>query len=1565
MRTRSTTSFSMSTLRALPVAVIDPGDQVQVIGARITLSGMNSYASEEEEIETWTWRLVGIPLGSVLGEDETLDVDGDGSVVSFAPDVTGQYTLELVVATAYRSSAAAQATVNIQAVLVPYLGHVTPSGNFMFAVLGDFWSLVDNRQALPVLWSGYTQAVASDLLRLWQVDYAKSIRDIQPLFQRRWLPYSPEVLLGDVTGVFGHHQSGDGAFTGSALGACVGVVISASEFVLFSGRVSERAIGTDLRVYTGGNVGTYVVRKLNADNSGYLVSTSTPFPASDVLDVGADIVSIQLSDIVYSVATDFAAAGVSIGDVLRIETGSDSGYYSVVAVGIAGGLLNDNTLRLDTSLARTASGLTYTLFAGVRASVAYTATPLTDTVFIPEGEADFSLFQSSGTAGSGTLNTSAEILVEKRHVYASMVGKSVTVTSGVNTGRSFVVSSVNTSGTGYLTASAFSGTFAQAVTYSLPILADITSRLLIFDGRAYKLLSAVLDESLPSVVDGGRGPLWVLTLAKALAPSGLEGKEWRVAASLTSTDTDFEALGVCAGDLLTVALTRDDNQLTANIPCIVLGAVGGMLAFDLGTLPLDATTNGELSTEQLLTLGQELQLPRIFKDELDVLQIASIAQILQTLWDSTAFRRAYYNLIVESGDAIPTDFFDLVVRPVSLRRNSRISVDDTVASVPALFEYIEEPIVGEVEDGTVLITKDDVQTLLAQPPVILLGNKHYTVQSEEMKGVGAETAVDSELIRIPSGALTSRDVLAGDVIALTSGFDQRTYAILEVRDAETLRVMSEDGLPAHEATSVRYTITRRTLGAFLRFVPGTFTADAPSPKSLWAETTFFDNSEYIEDNFGLLVALTQEDFNAYGGAQVTYKGAVTALMYAWASGPTLGNAALGTHVLLGLPVTEVGGVVLEVDNAYRTDQGRVLVEDTDAEGVGTGVVRSYFYAQNSDETLDLFEGIAVNPRTGVSYVKGDTVDAFHPLTRSVALFDYVKSPGWWQEAQTLRGRELEKLHTWALVVDAGAIDSRDMALVVDFAQAIRPIYTKPEVILLLYLLDVLTMNENLVLEGTIHNFDDIAFSLESTHMVDDYNGGSLPLRQVGIGSFASRTLFEGHDLEMTLGSDTVISERGGFQIPLGALPNPSFPALATRGAFLVREANDSRGLAGDVLFVQEGLNEGRFEVLERVSDTELRVRQLGVGPSLLPTMGPDSPDPVTMQAETGVRFWVERLNQNPLCVGTTLLFASSDQFEDPDAFYMTDGVTVDDVLVVETGAFKGRYRITEVFGNTSTLEATNLQFTPSFPAGVNYVADYRIERLALQSNPIAVTGAGSTVLGSTNIGFPDLYLSSARTGDTVVIVNGADAGAYTLIAVLGDVGVLNVPMTANTASLDVYVERQSLDLLPDSDSYYERFAPNDQMEMEILRPTSVFLSLADGTLVAATGTASSATGFAGVTLDMRLQITTGDSSGVFALLTVAANDAVIDGLFFENSAGPETFDILEDVADFNVNGDTVDSVALTDFEAMGVLPGDVFSFVEGEFVIETVATSTLTLVITTGVGPLAYTGVILRRSLSL
>lgn len=114
---------------------------------------------------------------------------------TFYPDIPGLYKFDLVVYDGEYLSSPSTTIVNVLESQVPK--GVIPDLGFLWNYLSDFWSLVEDRERIQVYWEGMAQVAAAELLNLWQVDYGKSLRDIQRTFQRRWLHYDlklPEPL---------------------------------------------------------------------------------------------------------------------------------------------------------------------------------------------------------------------------------------------------------------------------------------------------------------------------------------------------------------------------------------------------------------------------------------------------------------------------------------------------------------------------------------------------------------------------------------------------------------------------------------------------------------------------------------------------------------------------------------------------------------------------------------------------------------------------------------------------------------------------------------------------------------------------------------------------------------------------------------------------------------------------------------------------------------------------------------------------------------------------------------------------------------------------------------------------------------------------------------------------------------------------------------------------------------------------------------------------------------------------------------------------------------------------
>lgn len=106
---------------------------------------------------------------------------------TFLPDKAGLYKFDLVVFDGDLYSQSSVTVINVTESPIPR--GLIPDLRFLWGYLSDFWTLIEERERVEVFWSGLAQIAAAELLNLWQLDYSKSLRDIQRTFQRRWLRY--------------------------------------------------------------------------------------------------------------------------------------------------------------------------------------------------------------------------------------------------------------------------------------------------------------------------------------------------------------------------------------------------------------------------------------------------------------------------------------------------------------------------------------------------------------------------------------------------------------------------------------------------------------------------------------------------------------------------------------------------------------------------------------------------------------------------------------------------------------------------------------------------------------------------------------------------------------------------------------------------------------------------------------------------------------------------------------------------------------------------------------------------------------------------------------------------------------------------------------------------------------------------------------------------------------------------------------------------------------------------------------------------------------------------------
>jgi hypothetical protein len=269
---------------------------------------------------------------------------------TFLPDVPGIYRFDLIVGDGLLFSEPSVTIVNVLESQIPK--GCTPDLTFLWGYLSDFWGLVEDKERVGVFFEALTQVAASELLTLWQVDYSKSLRDIQRTFQRRWLHY--DLLLGEpVPELTRVRQIRGGVdtvfFPGGGLGGVNGTRLVVTSLALeqpltvlfqssnpvsaatFADELNRRIAYQDSRfsatLQTGHPSGSFV--RLTASIP-FTISLDTTCPAFSVGEenVHPTGAGLRLGIRTYKVDRSLASLGIQDGDVITI----DGDGYTVLRV---------------------------------------------------------------------------------------------------------------------------------------------------------------------------------------------------------------------------------------------------------------------------------------------------------------------------------------------------------------------------------------------------------------------------------------------------------------------------------------------------------------------------------------------------------------------------------------------------------------------------------------------------------------------------------------------------------------------------------------------------------------------------------------------------------------------------------------------------------------------------------------------------------------------------------------------------------------------------------------------------------------------------------------------------------------------------------------------------------------------------------------------------------------------------------------------------------------------------------------------------------------------------------
>jgi len=328
-----------------PVAVLAVQRIDAVIGSIIQLDGRGSFDPDGTTVRH-SWRFVQLPIGSALTDTSFRDIRPNGTAVSFIPDKTGQYVVELIVNDGELDSDPVTAVINIQFSRVPCGEGIVPDAQFLWSYISNFWLLVEDREKITTIWSSVIQNIGSELIKLWEADRNKSLKTIQTKFQRRWVEFPATTDLRsqfDQRIIAGKTDSGTGAATGnigevpgtgntSVIYLPLGSVgdITATDFTNLEGRYGPqgRVIVVNGETYT-------ISRVLNKTVGAQ--DWTLALVDEEVIPEGQAGVGWRIPHLLHTPGLDLEEDGVRAGDILVLEvTRNDIGLTAELRCQVTG-----------------------------------------------------------------------------------------------------------------------------------------------------------------------------------------------------------------------------------------------------------------------------------------------------------------------------------------------------------------------------------------------------------------------------------------------------------------------------------------------------------------------------------------------------------------------------------------------------------------------------------------------------------------------------------------------------------------------------------------------------------------------------------------------------------------------------------------------------------------------------------------------------------------------------------------------------------------------------------------------------------------------------------------------------------------------------------------------------------------------------------------------------------------------------------------------------------------------------------------------------------------------------
>jgi hypothetical protein len=445
----ATFSCALTTAFFTPVCRLAECRIVSLLGGIIQLDARESSSPDGATLD-FEWKFTQVPMGSVFEAD--VGVVNPASVkdlrpstysaISFIPDKLGDYLVELTAVNGLSRSDPCTALVSIGLSRTLCGSGKVPDAEFLWGFFSNFWSLVEDRQYFPALWSGQMQLIGAEMVKLWSNDYNKSLDTIQPTVQRRWQQFPLHTELGDRAQrvIVGNTKAGIAGNTGDVGGGGVGTTQVLNTLFL-----DEDFTTIDVNYGAKGRIidinGTaFTIERVYNVNSGAFTWGNTlwgqgPWGAGidysvavvdeDAVVDGQTNIPYRIPHLIHFPLFNLEDEGVRAGDTLVLEwTRGDAGLTAEMSVRVVA--VDRERIGFEFGIAEPAVGaqvLDYDLFEQLVQDLKIVPPGATDTeiasaanaviAFVPSGinlsSRPFSVFQLTVKAGKVIHNSAKKI----------------------------------------------------------------------------------------------------------------------------------------------------------------------------------------------------------------------------------------------------------------------------------------------------------------------------------------------------------------------------------------------------------------------------------------------------------------------------------------------------------------------------------------------------------------------------------------------------------------------------------------------------------------------------------------------------------------------------------------------------------------------------------------------------------------------------------------------------------------------------------------------------------------------------------------------------------------------------------------------------------------------------------------------------------------------------------------------------------------------------------------------------------------------------------------------------